>query len=81
MSAALPSATGVEAYTNAFVRRKPHTRLFKEEGVIANHPKWPLVIYKSAVRMPGGLNQASRNKGGGPDVHFEVLAAAPRSPC
>ena len=40
-------------YTNAFVRRKPHTRLFKEEGVIANHPKWPLVIYKSAVRMPG----------------------------
>jgi hypothetical protein len=35
--------------------RKPHTRLFKDDGVIPNHPRWPLVIYKSAVRLPGAL--------------------------
>ena len=40
--------------------RKPHTRLFKDDGVIPNHPRWPLVIYKSAVRLPGALVQFLR---------------------
>jgi uncharacterized protein YjlB len=39
--------------------RKPHTRLFKDDGVIPNHPQWPLVIYKSAVRLPGALDPAA----------------------
>ena len=38
---------------------KPHIRLFKDDGVIPNHPKWPLVIYKSAVRLPGALDPAA----------------------
>jgi uncharacterized protein YjlB len=32
--------------------RKPQTYRFKDDGLIPNHPKWPLVIYKSAIRLP-----------------------------
>jgi hypothetical protein len=32
--------------------RKPQTYRFKDDGLIPNHPKWPLVIYKSVVRSP-----------------------------
>ena len=35
------------------------SRLFKDDGVIPNHPKWPLFIYKSAVRLPGALDPAA----------------------
>jgi hypothetical protein len=36
--------------------RKPQTFRFKDDGLIPNHPKWPLVIYKSAVRLPQPLD-------------------------
>jgi uncharacterized protein YjlB len=39
--------------------RKPQTYRFKDDGLIPNHPKWPLVIYKSAVRLPGALDPAA----------------------
>ena len=29
--------------------RKPHTYQFKDDGMISNHPRWPLIIYKSVV--------------------------------
>lgn len=29
--------------------RKPHTVRFKDDGLIPNHPRWPLVIYRHAV--------------------------------
>jgi uncharacterized protein YjlB len=29
--------------------RKPHTFRFKDDGIIPNHPRWPLVIYRGAV--------------------------------
>jgi hypothetical protein len=29
--------------------RKPQTYRFKDDGLIPNHPKWPLITYKSAV--------------------------------
>ena len=32
--------------------RKPQTYRFKDDGLVPNHPKWPLIIYKSAVRLP-----------------------------
>jgi uncharacterized protein YjlB len=32
-------------------RRKPHTLKFNDDGVIPNHPSWPLIIYKSPVRL------------------------------
>jgi uncharacterized protein YjlB len=25
---------------------------FKDDGLIPNHPRWPLVIYKGAARLP-----------------------------
>ena len=39
--------------------RKPRTYRFRDDGLIPNHPRWPLVIYKSAVRLPGTLDPAA----------------------
>jgi uncharacterized protein YjlB len=39
--------------------RKPQTYRFKDDGVIPNHPLWPLIIYKSAVRLPECLDPAA----------------------
>src|SRR5689334_4227097 len=44
----------------ALVReRKPQTFRFTDDGVIPNHPTWPLIVYKSAVRLPEGLDPAA----------------------
>jgi hypothetical protein len=44
----------------AFIReRKPQTYRFTDDGVIPNHPRWPLIIYKSAVRLPQSLDPAA----------------------
>ena len=39
--------------------RKPQTYRLKDDGLIPNHPKWPLVIYKSTVRLPDSLDPAA----------------------
>ena len=39
--------------------RKPHTYRFKDDGVIPNHPRWPLIIYKSAVQLRQSLDPAA----------------------
>jgi uncharacterized protein YjlB len=39
--------------------RKPQAYQFKDDGLIPNHPKWPLVIYKSAIRLPEALDPAA----------------------
>lgn len=39
--------------------RKSQTYRFKDDGLIPNYPKWPLVIYKSVVRLPGTLDPAA----------------------
>jgi uncharacterized protein YjlB len=39
--------------------REPQTHLLKDDGVIPNHPWWPLVIYKGAVRLPDQLDPAA----------------------
>jgi uncharacterized protein YjlB len=39
--------------------REPQTYLFRDDGVIPNHPKWPLIIYKSVVRLPEQLDPAA----------------------
>jgi hypothetical protein len=31
--------------------RKPHAVSFKEDDVVPNHPRWPLIIYRSAVEF------------------------------
>jgi hypothetical protein len=44
----------------AFIReRKPQTYRFTDDGVIPNHPRWHLIIYKSAVRLPQSLDPAA----------------------
>jgi uncharacterized protein YjlB len=39
--------------------RKPATLRFRDDGSIPNHPHWPLVVYRSAVRLPKGLDPAA----------------------
>jgi uncharacterized protein YjlB len=39
--------------------RKATTFRFKDDGVIPNHPKWPLVVYRGAVRFPKNLDPAA----------------------
>ena len=43
-----------------FVRqRKPHRWCFKDDGIIPNHPHWPLVIYRSPVRLSPDFDSAA----------------------
>jgi uncharacterized protein YjlB len=39
--------------------RKLQTYRFKDDGLIPNHPKWPLIIYKRAVRLPASFDPAA----------------------
>jgi uncharacterized protein YjlB len=48
------------ANLSALVReRKASTFHFKDDGIIPNHQKWPLVIYRGAVRFPEKLDPAA----------------------
>jgi hypothetical protein len=38
---------------NGLVRsRKPAAYRFNDDGLVPNHPRWPLVRYRGAVRLP-----------------------------
>jgi hypothetical protein len=39
--------------------RKPQAYRFTDDGIIPNHPRWPLIIYKTAVRLPECLDPAA----------------------
>ena len=39
--------------------RKPQTYRFKDDGIIPNHPRWPLVIYRGAVRLDETFDPAA----------------------
>jgi hypothetical protein len=39
--------------------RKASTFRFKDDGIIPNHPSWPLVLYRGAVRFPDDLDPAA----------------------
>ena len=39
--------------------RKPHTVRFKDDGLVPNHPRWPLVIYRGAVDLGEGHDPAA----------------------
>lgn len=43
----------------AVASRKPITRLFKDDGIVPNHPSWPLVIYRGAVKLRGRRDPAA----------------------
>jgi uncharacterized protein YjlB len=40
-------------------QRKPRLYRFKDDGLVPNHPKWPLVIYRSPLRLPNNLDPAA----------------------
>src|SRR5215470_15412418 len=40
-------------------KRKAHRFCFADDGGIPNHPHWPLVVYRSAVWLPGSLDPAA----------------------
>lgn len=39
--------------------RKPTAFRFRDDGIIPNHPKWPLIIYRGAVRLPSTFDPAA----------------------
>jgi len=39
--------------------RKPHTVRFKDDGLIPNHPRWPLILYRGAVDIEGRSDPAA----------------------
>jgi uncharacterized protein YjlB len=40
-------------------RRKPHAIRFKDDGLVPNHPRWPLVVYRTPVRFLDELDPAA----------------------
>jgi uncharacterized protein YjlB len=39
--------------------RKANTFRFEDDGLIPNHPRWPLILYRSALRFPEKLDPAA----------------------
>jgi uncharacterized protein YjlB len=39
--------------------RKPHTVRFKDDGLVPNHPRWPLIVYRRAVDLGEGHDPAA----------------------
>ncbi len=39
--------------------RKPHAVRFKDDGLVPNHPRWPLVIYRGGVDLDEGHDPAA----------------------
>lgn len=40
-------------------RRKAQAFHFKDDGLVPNHPKWPLIVYRIPVRLAGSLDPAA----------------------
>lgn len=40
-------------------RRAPQARRFADDGIVPNHPRWPLVIYRKAIRFTPAHDPAS----------------------
>ena len=44
----------------ALVRtREPRLFRFEDDGVVPNHPRWPLVLYRGALRRDDGFDPAA----------------------
>ena len=39
--------------------RKPHTARFEDDGLVPNHPRWPLIVYRAAVDLGEGHDPAA----------------------
>jgi uncharacterized protein YjlB len=40
-------------------QRKANALRFRDEGIIPNHPRWPLIIYRGTVRLPEEFDPAA----------------------
>jgi uncharacterized protein YjlB len=53
---ARPSASDLDA----LLRDRPaNTFHFKDDGLIPNHPRWPLIVYRGAVQLPNSFDPAA----------------------
>ena len=50
---------GQDALGKLIRAKKPQTYRFKDDGIIPNHPRWPLVIYRGAVRLDEAFDPAA----------------------
>ncbi|RWO91442.1 cupin domain-containing protein [Mesorhizobium sp.] len=50
---------GKQGVTDFVRRRKANEFWFKDDGLVPNHPFWPLVVYRSAVRLPEEFDPAA----------------------
>ena len=50
---------GRQEVTDLARRRKANEFWFKDDGLVPNHPFWPLVVYRSAVRLPEEFDPAA----------------------
>jgi uncharacterized protein YjlB len=50
---------GQDALGKLIRARKPQTYRFKDDGIIPNHPRWPLVIYRGPVRLAEAFDPAA----------------------
>ena len=48
-----------EALARLVRQRKANSFRFEDDGIIPNHPKWPLVLYRGAVALPDGFDPAA----------------------
>jgi hypothetical protein len=39
--------------------RKPHTVRLKDDGLVPNHPRWPLLIYRGVIDLGEGHDPAA----------------------
>src|SRR5262249_32025116 len=39
--------------------RKANAFRFKDDGFVPNHPKWPLIVYRGALRLPDSCDPAA----------------------
>jgi uncharacterized protein YjlB len=51
-----PDKSGLDALIRS---RKPHTFRFKDDGLVPNHPRWPLIVYRSPVRLAADYDPAA----------------------
>ena len=40
-------------------KRAPQLFRFEDDGVVPNHPRWPLIIYRNAVKLPKTFDPAA----------------------
>jgi uncharacterized protein YjlB len=40
-------------------RRRPMTRRFSDDGIVPNHPNWPLIVYRKAIKFSDGFDPAT----------------------